>query len=111
MTGATELIGSTVTHLLRSRGDDVPCGIKVTDRQMRELETQITRHDWHGEWNYRISPRSSCANFECDTGDHVRPWGHCGGTPGVSAGRPATGTQAHSLVLAGMPDGRCWAPC
>jgi hypothetical protein len=33
-----------------------PRGIKITDRQMRELETQITRHDWHGEWNYCVNP-------------------------------------------------------
>jgi hypothetical protein len=24
---------------------------------MRELEqTRITRHDWHGEWNYTLNP-------------------------------------------------------
>jgi Rhodopirellula transposase DDE domain len=33
-----------------------PRGIEITDRQMRELETQITRHDWHGEWNYCVNP-------------------------------------------------------
>ena len=34
-----------------------PKGIKVTDREMRDLETRrITRHDFHGEWNYRVSP-------------------------------------------------------
>ena len=27
----------------------------LSDKQMRELEAQaITRHDWHGEWNYTI---------------------------------------------------------
>ena len=31
-------------------------GIKITDRQMRELErSQITRHDWLGEWNYCVN--------------------------------------------------------
>ena len=34
-----------------------PKGIKITDREMRDLETQhLTRHDFHGEWNYRVSP-------------------------------------------------------
>lgn len=32
-------------------------GIKITDRQMRDLETQhLTRHDFHPEWNYNVSP-------------------------------------------------------
>lgn len=32
-------------------------GIKISDRQMRELEkTHITRHDWHPQWNYTINP-------------------------------------------------------
>lgn len=35
-------------------------GIKITDRQMRELEkTHITRHDWHPQWNYTINPASA----------------------------------------------------
>jgi hypothetical protein len=34
-----------------------PRGIKISDRQMRELErTHPAGHDWHGEWNYNISP-------------------------------------------------------
>jgi hypothetical protein len=34
-----------------------PKGIKITDQEMRDLETQhLTRHDFHGEWNYRVSP-------------------------------------------------------
>jgi molybdenum-dependent DNA-binding transcriptional regulator ModE len=32
-------------------------GIKISDRQMRELEkTHITRHDWHPQWNYTVNP-------------------------------------------------------
>jgi hypothetical protein len=32
-------------------------GIKVTDREMRQLETQhLTRHDFHGDWNYCVRP-------------------------------------------------------
>jgi transposase len=34
-----------------------PLGTRITDRQMRALEKQaITRHDWHGEWNYTLHP-------------------------------------------------------
>jgi hypothetical protein len=31
-----------------------PTGIKIPDKQMKELETNhtLTRHAWHGEWNY-----------------------------------------------------------
>ena len=28
-----------------------PTGVKITDTQMTALP--ITRHDFHGEWNYR----------------------------------------------------------
>ncbi|MDE1916968.1 MAG: hypothetical protein KGH96_22980, partial [Sphingomonadales bacterium] len=31
-----------------------PAGIKVTDVEMDEIN--IRRHDFHGEWNYTISP-------------------------------------------------------
>jgi hypothetical protein len=34
-----------------------PKGIVVSDEQMASLN--ITRHDFHGEWNYTIHPRSS----------------------------------------------------
>lgn len=37
---------------------EYPAGIKITDKQMRELEANgtLTRHDWHGEWNYTLNP-------------------------------------------------------
>jgi len=53
--GTTTRTGLTVTAGL----DETiyPKGIKITDREMRDLETQhLTRHDFHGEWNYRVSP-------------------------------------------------------
>ena len=35
-------------------------GIKVSDKEMRQLEAdRIQRHDWHGEWNYTITPIST----------------------------------------------------
>jgi transposase len=54
-----ELIGSTKT----STGLEVRCqldtglypkGIKISDKAMKELN--ISRHAFHGEWNYTISP-------------------------------------------------------
>ena len=58
---AVNLIAGTTTRTgltVRAERDtgSYPRGIKISDRQMRELETQITRHDWHGEWNYRVNP-------------------------------------------------------
>ena len=53
--GTTTRTGLTV-HAERDTAT-YPRGIKITDREMRELErTRITRHDWHGEWNYTLNP-------------------------------------------------------
>ena len=40
---------------------EYPAGIKITDQQMRDLETSgtLNRHDWHGEWNYTLYPTRS----------------------------------------------------
>jgi Rhodopirellula transposase DDE domain len=36
-----------------------PTGVKVTDRQMKQTVTPVlTRHKFHGEWNYSIQPPS-----------------------------------------------------
>ena len=58
--GSTTRTGPTV----RPEHDtgSYPRGIKVTDRQMRDPETRITHHDWHGEWNYCVNPAK--AGFE-----------------------------------------------
>lgn len=32
-----------------------PLGVKVTDEELAEV--RLTRHDFHGEWNYTISPK------------------------------------------------------
>ena len=50
--GTTTRTGLTV----RAEQDtgSYPRGIKIADRQMRELEARITRHSWHGEWNYTL---------------------------------------------------------
>ena len=34
-----------------------PKGIKISDRQMQDLEQQaLRRHQFHGEWNYDLIP-------------------------------------------------------
>ncbi len=34
-----------------------PKGIKISDRQMKELEQRaLRRHQFHGEWNYDLIP-------------------------------------------------------
>jgi hypothetical protein len=54
-----QLIGSTTTDTglevcCEIDGNLYPKGIKVTDAEM--LAINITRDDFHGEWNYTISP-------------------------------------------------------
>jgi Rhodopirellula transposase DDE domain len=47
--------GLTVTAVL----DQNPCptGLRISDAQMKDLEDRaLTRHDWHGEWNYTLLP-------------------------------------------------------
>jgi hypothetical protein len=38
--------------------NEYPIGVKIPDRQMKALETSrvLTRHQWHGEWNYTLRP-------------------------------------------------------
>ena len=53
------LIGATTTTTglsVTAELDDgaYPIGIKITDRQMKDLP--ISRADWHGEWNYTLHP-------------------------------------------------------
>jgi hypothetical protein len=53
--GTTTRTGLTV-HAERDTGT-YPRGIKIPDREMKELIAQhLTPHEWHGEWNYTITP-------------------------------------------------------
>ena len=38
-----------------------PTGIKIPDQQMKALEDDgtLTRHDWHGDWNYTLNPKTA----------------------------------------------------
>jgi hypothetical protein len=52
----TTTTGLTVTAALDERA--YPTGIRSTGAQIRELEDTgaLTRHDFHGDWNYAIGP-------------------------------------------------------
>jgi len=57
-----ELIAATRTKAgltVRSEIDPnlYPAGVKVTDHEMATIN--IRRHDFHGEWNYTIAPRTN----------------------------------------------------
>jgi len=54
-----ELIAATTTETglkIRSARDEgyYPRGVKITAAELAAVP--LTPHDWHGEWNYRISP-------------------------------------------------------
>jgi hypothetical protein len=49
----TTSTGLAVTAVLDE--NRYPTGLEVTDQEMRDIEdTCLTRHDWHGEWNYTL---------------------------------------------------------
>jgi hypothetical protein len=55
------LIGATTTGSgLRVRSEidkrSYPQGVKVTDEQMQRIN--LSRHEFHGDWNYTIEPIS-----------------------------------------------------
>jgi hypothetical protein len=51
----TTRTGLTVKAVLDANA--YPTGLRITDRQMRELlRRHITRHTFHGDWNYDVNP-------------------------------------------------------
>src|SRR5882724_12374543 len=55
ISAVTTKTGLTVTAVL----DDNPCptGTQISDEQMKDLEDRhLTRHGFHGEWNYTVLP-------------------------------------------------------
>src|SRR5690242_17055404 len=64
-----QLIGSTSTETGLKVCCEIdrnlyPKGLKVTEREMQAVN--IARHNFHGEWNYTISPNQQppwCSNF------------------------------------------------
>ncbi|MGB2984856.1 MAG: ISAzo13 family transposase, partial [Phycisphaerae bacterium] len=55
ISGTATAKGLKVTCRLDRR--KYPTGRKVTDEEMKHVNIQ--RHNFHGEWNYTIQPRSS----------------------------------------------------
>ena len=45
-----------------------PTGVKIPDKDMKDLENKriLTRHDFHGEWNYTLHPQPRHARAELD---------------------------------------------
>ena len=68
-------IGATTTRTglkVQARLDEgtYPKGVKIPDRQMRELEkTRLTRDPWHGEWNYSLHPLTTPDDHDTPTKD------------------------------------------
>jgi hypothetical protein len=60
---AVNLIAATTTRTgltvyAEHDTDTYPRGTKITDREMKILTARhLTPHDWHGEWNYNITPQ------------------------------------------------------
>ena len=61
-----ETIAATTTSTgltVRAELDDAtyPTGVKIPDSVMKSLETNqiLTRHEFHGEWNYTLHPERS----------------------------------------------------
>jgi hypothetical protein len=58
-----DLIGATTTRTgLKVRADldrgSYPTGVKVSDAELDAVP--LTRHGWHGEWNYTIAGTTTC---------------------------------------------------
>lgn len=59
-----DLIGSTTTRTgLKVRAEldrgSYPTRIKVADQQLADAEARMTKHTFHGEWNYTVHPQPS----------------------------------------------------
>ena len=55
---AATTTGNGLTVYAELDTGEYPTGIKIPDHQMKALETSgaLARHDWHGEWNYTLTP-------------------------------------------------------
>src|ERR1039457_5355481 len=55
ISAVTTRTGLTVTAVLD--GNPCPTGTQISDEQMKDLEGRhLTRHQFHGEWNYTVLP-------------------------------------------------------
>ncbi len=62
-------------------GNPYETGVKVSDRQMGALP--MTRHDWHGDWNYTLHPEA----YDPDAGTPSRSTGPAPTWPGSATPR------------------------
>ena len=80
--------GLTVTAALDT--GSYPAGVKISDQQMAALP--LTRHHWHGDWNYTLAARAATAQ----TGPAAAP------QPRASRPRPDLAWLCHPAIT-GMP--------
>jgi Rhodopirellula transposase DDE domain len=76
ISAVTTRTGLTVTAVL----DTTPCpaGTQISDRQMNDIEDRhLTRHQFHGEWNYTVLPVPRPAPEPAPGPGPARP-GRCG---------------------------------
>ena len=96
----TTRAGLAVTAQLDTR--DYPRGIKITKAQLRELEDAgaLTRHSFHGDWNYTISPAPPRPAPPAPAGPSCRD------QAAAALAHPAlTGITARDLAPPGHPAG------
>ncbi len=57
--GATTTASGTPVEVVLDT-NEYPAGITIPDQRMRDLEDSgaLTRHEWHGEWNYTLNPNT-----------------------------------------------------
>lgn len=67
ITATTTRTGLTVHAALDT--DTYPLGVEISNAQMAALP--ITRHSWHGDWNYTLHPDTP--HLDPDTGGHTTP--------------------------------------
>ena len=69
--------------------NDYPTGLKVTGQQMKQVEDrQLTRHEFHGEWNYTLLAAPRPAAPAPDPA-RPRPPGSCAPAPSATPPSPA----------------------
>ena len=72
-----ELIAATTTKTgLTIQADhdptEYPKGVKVSDAELAAIP--LTRHDWHGDWNYTIRPHMNDKSNSRRALSAVQPW-------------------------------------
>jgi hypothetical protein len=77
--------------------DSYEAGIRVSDQQMSALP--LTRHDWHGEWNYTLCPEPP-AQPPPPSGPGRAQWAH----PALTGLDPAQWDQLVTQVHARLGD-------